>query len=278
MQPQDIEVGTSGWLFEDWRGTFYPLRVPKSKWLEYYSARFSVGEINSTYYRIAPPATFESINRRTPPEFRFTAKVHADVTHKQEKPDRSLQQLTSAIEPLRCSDKLSGLLAQFPAGFRYNSQNLDYVLKLPEFCDGIRLCIEFRSRSWLGESIAAPLRQSGLTWVCPDEPDLPDLMPFEMITTSDLLYVRLHGRNRQAWYDRTAGDRYDYVYKEEELIDIGKKLLASEPAVHRAVIFFNNCHAGQAVRNAWWLKNWLAALFSSENSEKVPDGFDLSAD
>ena len=274
MQPHDIDIGTSGWKFDDWAGSFYPLRVPQNKWLEYYAARFPIGEINSTYYRIASATSYAGMLRKTPESFRFVAKVHSDVTHARNEPAESMRQLLSALEPLREAGRLIGLLAQFPASFRYTSEAMDYMQRLQT---NTRLCVEFRSRTWLNDAAIEQMRKAGITWVCPDEPDLPDLMPHRLIATSDLLYVRLHGRNARAWYDRSAGDRYNYEYSTEELTEFGRELLAFETPIRRAIILFNNCHAGQAPRNAWWLKSWLEAMSAGQNQITV-DEFGLSTD
>ena len=258
MQLDDISIGTSGWKFDDWAGAFYPLRVPKAKWLEYYAARFPVGEINSTYYRIPPRHSFEAINKRTPDEFRLYAKVHADVTHGRKDVRESMLQLGEALEPLTNSGKLLGLLAQFPASFRYGSSNTEYLQEIASHTQGTKLCVEFRHKSWDQPEAVDSVRESGLTLVSVDEPRLPDLLPSRLQSTSDTLYVRLHGRNAAAWYDREAGDRYDYDYAEEELSTFGRELLQFDGPVRRAVIFFNNCYHGQAPRNARWLMNWLS--------------------
>lgn len=277
MRPQDIRVGTSGWKFADWAGAFYPLRVPQTKWLEYYAARFSVGEINSTYYRIAPLSVYDAMARKTPVEFRMTAKVHAEVTHVRQQPRESMRQLLECLKPLRESGKLIGLLAQFPSGFRYSPDSMDYVRRLRDFCGDVPLCVEFRNESWLSDGVFEPMRADALTWVCPDEPALKGLLPRKLIVTAGLLYLRLHGRNAAAWYNARAGDRYDYEYSENELTEIGRELLAFESTAEYSIVMFNNCHAGKAPRNAWWLKSWLAA--SSAGQEKIEtNGFDLSTD
>jgi uncharacterized protein YecE (DUF72 family) len=277
MQPADFEIGTSGWKFDDWAGTFYPLRVPQTKWLEYYAARFSIGELNSTYYRIAPVSVYDSISKRTPPQFRLFAKVHADVTHNRKDPDTSLRTLLAALDPLHADGKLLGLLAQFPGNFHFSLENTDYLKELRDLCRGIRLCVEFRHRTWASDEAISRIRENELTWVCPDEPPLPDLMPRRFFSTSDVLYVRLHGRNSAAWHNREAGDRYNYDYSAQELTTIGNELLNVAPSSGHGYILFNNCHMGLAPANAWWLKNFFAGSLSTAGNSEPSDGFTLSA-
>ncbi|MBU0508240.1 DUF72 domain-containing protein [bacterium] len=259
MQRSDINIGTSGWKFDDWAGTFYPFRVPKTKWLEYYAARFPVGEINSTYYRIAPLSVYAAIARRTPDGFRLFAKVHAEVTHTRKDPASSLRMLIGALHPLSESGRLIGLLAQFPASFRFIEENIGYVLALPGMCRDARLCVEFRHASWLCDEAIESVRKAEMTWVTPDEPKLTDLLPFRIVATSDIVYIRLHGRNNTTWYDPQAGNRYDYNYSEPELAEIGSELLHSTFGARKGYVLFNNCHLGQAPLNAQWMKMWLAA-------------------
>jgi uncharacterized protein YecE (DUF72 family) len=277
MRPADIEIGTSGWKFDDWAGNFYPLRVPQNKWLEYYSARFPIGELNSTYYRIAPSSVYAAIARKTPPQFRLFAKVHSDVTHRREDPEASMHSLLAALEPLRADGKLLGLLAQFPGNFRYQPESLDYLHRVRDLCRDNRLCVEFRHRGWANADAVEQIANAGLAWVSPDEPPLPDLLPPDLVATSDILYVRLHGRNSAAWYNREAGDRYDYDYSTEELTALGQKLLGAGASARHAFVLFNNCYAGKAPRNAWWLKNWLAASTSDGGDSAPSNDFTLSA-
>ena len=257
MRPQDIKIGTSGWRFEDWAGTFYPLRVPQTKWLEYYAARFPVGEINSTYYRIPPARSFETINAKTPDDFKIFAKVHGDVTHARKEVADSMQRLLASLMPLRESKKLIGLLAQFPTNFHFNSESVRYLENLCALCTGIALCVEFRHNSWDRDDAGEQIRSAGLTWVSVDEPTLDGLMSPRVRVTSDIAYVRLHGRNAAAWYNRSAGNRYDYDYSGQELEEWGEKLLTGATPARRAFVLFNNCYHGQAPRNAQWLMKWM---------------------
>jgi uncharacterized protein YecE (DUF72 family) len=257
MRPQDIKIGTSGWRFADWAGTFYPLRVPQTKWLEYYAARFSVGEINSTYYRIPPAKSFATINAKTPDGFEILAKVHGDVTHARKDVADSMQRLLASLMPLRESKKLIGLLAQFPTSFHFSNESARYLEGIRDLSSGIPLSVEFRHHSWDCDEAVEQIRSAGLTWVSVDEPALDGLMLPRLRVTSEIAYVRLHGRNTAAWYNRTAGDRYDYDYSEQELEEWGQRILAEENSVRRAYVLFNNCYHGQAPRNAQWLMKWM---------------------
>ncbi len=256
MRAEDIRIGTSGWKFDDWAGTFYPFRVPKTKWLEYYAARFPVGEINSTYYRIPPRRSFEAISDRTPADFRLFAKVHADVTHARKDVAESMHRLLDSLDPLLKSGKLEGLLAQFPQSFHFSEEHAAYIESVKTLCDGVPLFTEFRHRTWETEPVLSRLAQSGVFWVSVDEPALPELMSRELQASSDHAYIRFHGRNSAAWHEG-GGERYNYDYSAEELAEWGERLLNPHTPLRRATIFFNNCYHGQAPRNAQWLMKWL---------------------
>jgi uncharacterized protein YecE (DUF72 family) len=277
MRAENIEVGTSGWHFEDWAGVFYPLRVKKDHWLEYYSSRFNVGELNSSYYRLPSSATVDAIQHRTPVHFKLFVKLHGDVTHVRKDPATSVKALLNTIEPLQSSGKLLGLLAQFPASFKHSAENEKYLLLLKSLTESSRLCVEFRDCSWDNDSVRRMMRSEQMTWVCPDEPELPYLIKPEIHVTSDILYVRLHGRNRKTWYDTAAGDRYDYSYSESELEEWGKTTLNFKQELPGGYLFFNNCHLGQAVKNATWLFYWIKERRNQDDKETGANDFTLSS-
>ena len=82
-----------------------------------------------------------------------------------------------------------------------------------------------------------------------DEPALPGLFPPKAIATNDVGYIRLHGRNAANWWGG-GGDRYDYLYSEKELKEWKNKIDDLKSKTNKIYLFFNNCHLGQAVRNA----------------------------
>ena len=70
-----IRIGTSGWEYAHWRGSFYPRDLPRERWLEFYADRFDTVELNASFYRLPAPATFEGWARRVPPAFTFAVKA-----------------------------------------------------------------------------------------------------------------------------------------------------------------------------------------------------------
>ena len=92
MTPRDAHVGCSGWQYKHWRGVFYPLDIPQSRWLEYYSARFDTVEVNNSFYRLPEPGTFAAWKKRVPPGFIFAVKASRFLTH--------MKKLKDPVEPI----------------------------------------------------------------------------------------------------------------------------------------------------------------------------------
>jgi len=250
-------VGTSGYSFQDWRGTFYPEDLPKGEMLPYYARHFDIVEINSTYYRIPSPYTFRSMLRKVPEGFGFTAKVPKEWTH-EGKGEEVAKPFGEAIAPLLESGTLLGLLAQFPWRFRNTPENRDYIRRSREWAGDVPLFVEFRHISWLKPEVLDLLKEEGIGFVSVDEPRLRGLLPSEFHLTTDIGYVRLHGRNAEKWWSGGA-ERYDYLYSEEELREWAEEVRRRREKMRECWVFFNNCHRGQAAQNALQMKMLLEA-------------------
>lgn len=245
----NVRVGTSGFSFADWRGNFYPPDIDKGKLLDYYVQQFDTVEINSTYYGIPQPRVFENMVKKAPTRFDFMVKVPQSFTHRRTDLEDDRRKFTEAIRPLAESGKLAGLLAQFPYSFKFSPDNLDYLAICREAIAPQPLFVEFRHNSWVNRTMYDRFRAEGIGYVAVDEPPLPGLLNPDCFATTDTAYVRLHGRNAEQWWDGGAL-RYDYNYSEDELAYWKDKLAKIMKKVKAAYVFFNNCHLGQAARNA----------------------------
>ncbi len=250
MTKAPVRVGTSGYSFDDWKGSFYPARFSKPKMLGYYSQFFNTVEINATYYRIPPKRTFESMLERTDENFEFMVKAHESATHKRDQFPIETPMYLQAIHPLVKSGRLRGILLQFPWSFSRNNANIDHIKTCAECFDNLPLFIEFRHSSWIRQDTFDLLKSLGLGYVAVDEPQLESMVPPVAVATGDIGYVRFHGRNAEKWYSGKGSDRYDYLYSEEELREWVKKIDALREHTQLVYAFFNNCHMGQAVTNA----------------------------
>lgn len=251
-----IQVGTSGYSFEDWRQSFYPEKIEKGKMLDHYAMHFDCVEINSTYYRIPHPAVFYNMIKKVSPQFEFIVKVPQSFTHGRTEIEHDANSFIEAITPLRESKQLKGLLAQFPYSFKFNQNNLDYLSICNELCTPTPLFVEFRHNSWVNRPMYDHLVKGKIGYVCVDEPQLNGLLKPDAFATTNSAYIRLHGRNTRHWWQ--GGDlRYDYNYSTIELEEWRNKIFKLKAKVKKVYIFFNNCHHGQAAKNALEFKKML---------------------
>ncbi|MBM3329545.1 MAG: DUF72 domain-containing protein [Calditrichaeota bacterium] len=244
-----VVIGTSGYLFPDWQGTFYPPGLPRREWLGYYARHFNVLEVNASYYGLPSPSTFASMAARTPDDFNFWVKVPGGVTHGSDDFEVAMGAFREAVKPLREAGRLEGALAQFPPSFRPETSALSRIGRMAELA-GTRLAVEFRRRDWQTSTTYDFLDRNGIVSVMVDMPAIDGLPISEARVTGGIGYVRFHGRNHLTWYDRAAGDRYDYDYSEAELESWQSPVEAMEEGAQKVFIFFNNCHLGNAVRGA----------------------------
>jgi uncharacterized protein YecE (DUF72 family) len=253
-----IAVGTSGYQYADWRGRFYPEALSDDEMLSYYAQHFNVVELNFTYYRVPSARTIESMVRRTPEGFTFWVKANEATTHKL---DRSVAwQFNEAIAPAREAGRLAGILFQFPYSFHNSERSRAYLAGLREDFPHDPLVVEFRNAQWAKRPILDYLRVQGIGFCCVDEPTLPGLMPRLAVATSPVGYVRFHSRDASKWYEGGGKERYNYLYKREELAEWVPKITELSQQTENVYIFFNNCHAGHAAVNAEEFKQLLAGM------------------
>jgi uncharacterized protein YecE (DUF72 family) len=250
-----ILVGTSGYSFPDWVGPFYPRGMKGEEMLAFYAERFPAVEINTSYYRMPDAKLFERMIERTPEHFLFMIKGYKGMTHDpSEWKDGSIcQPFRESLMPLENAGRFSGMLLQFPWAFRNTEENRRHLVELRERLGGVKLFVEFRRDDWNRAPVFEFLRRLDLGWCSVDEPPLPGLLPPEHHVTNGTGYVRLHGRNRDAWWKSGPGadkDRYDYLYSPAELKDWVTKIRNLLSRTDRTFVFFNNCYSGQAADNA----------------------------
>ncbi len=254
-----IYVGTSGFSFEDWKGNIYPENLRKSQMLGYYWNVLGLNavELNFTYYSIPSYRTMVSLLRKTPPWFVFTVKIPGSITHEGWKSslDRSeIEKYLNSVKPMMEEGRLKLHLAQFPYSFKYSCDHLDYIRRIS---DRIKpLAIEFRHDSWNRPETYEFLSYNGITYVVVDEPKIARLFPYVPKFTTDTAYFRFHGRSEK-WFEAEGGERYDYLYSEEELSAFAKDVKEISKKVKNTFVFFNNCHEGKAAKNAKTFKEMI---------------------
>ena len=152
-------IGTSGYNYAEWKGSFYPEKMPSAKMLPYYAERFSTVEINYTFYRMPSEKTIEGWVDATPDGFLFTLKASRRITHHAKL--RDCDELAGLLfERSRgLGDKLGIVLFQLPPYFKKDIETLGSFLDLVP--SDVRTAFEFRSKSWLSDEVYELLRTAG---------------------------------------------------------------------------------------------------------------------
>ncbi len=246
-----IFIGTSGFYYKDWIGTFYPKDIKQKDLLYFYSKTFNALEVNSSFYRILTKSTTERFVRIVPRDFKFTFKIPKTITHEFKFNNKDIFDFQKSLEPVIEENKLGGILAQFPYSFHNNPKNIKILMKIIEIFNNIKIIVEFRNKGWLDEEILNILRDTNTGFCNVDEPEIPNLMPKTSITTTDIGYIRFHGRRKEKWFKHeSAVERYDYEYKEHELREWIPKIKEINEKVNELYIFANNHFMGKAAITA----------------------------
>ncbi|MBM3498959.1 MAG: DUF72 domain-containing protein [Armatimonadetes bacterium] len=246
-----VHIGTSGFSYEDWVGKWYPSGLKKADMLRYYARRFNALEVNFTYYRMPSARTLQQMSAKTGETFRFVVKANSEMTHERTAEPEVFRVFQEALGPLIDEGKLGCLLAQFPNSFKPEEESLRYLQYFREQTPELPVVVEFRNRGWLTADTFDLLEALDLGYCCVDEPQLKGLLPPVAVRTSDLGYVRFHGRNAGQWYGHEeAWQRYNYLYSEEELREWVDKVRAVAEGSGETFVFFNNHYQGQAAINA----------------------------
>jgi uncharacterized protein YecE (DUF72 family) len=217
-----IRIGTSGYNYPEWRGTFYPEKFPTGKMLPYYAERFSTVEINYTFYRMPNAKTVAGWVAETPAHFSFTLKAPQRITH--------FARLRDIGDPLRyfldtaagLGPKLGTVLFQLPPNFKKDLDRLGGLLDL--IPGGLRYAFEFRHESWLDPAVYERLRAANAALCVADTEDATT--PIE--TTADWGYLRLR----------------DQGYTEADLTEWAGKIVALGPSWRDVFVYFKHEEAG----------------------------------
>jgi uncharacterized protein YecE (DUF72 family) len=216
----NLYVGTSGFSYKEWKGTFYPEDLPDKQWLHYYGEQFRTVEINNTFYRMPKTSVLEGWANEVPADFRFVLKASQRITHMQRLKDAgdSLSYLLMVAGGL--GERLGPLLFQLPPNLKKDVPRLRGFLDLLPL--PVRTAFEFRHASWFDEEVFAVLRDHRAV-LCIAEAEDGLEVPF--VSTGDWGYLRLRrpdysDEELKAWSERirTAGwqDAFVFFKHEEE--------------------------------------------------------------
>lgn len=207
-----VRAGTSGFSYDEWKGSFYPDDLPKDAMLAFYADRFGAVEINNTWYRMPSAKVLEQWAGEVPESFRFVLKANRQITHfKRLKPE--------AIEPLEyfwsqattLGDRLGPILVQLPPNLKKDLPRLhDFLGAMPE---GLRGAFEFRHESWLSDDVYTALSDHSAALVIAQTED--EETP--LVATTDWGYLRLRKVDYadgevEAWAERVREQPWEEAY------------------------------------------------------------------
>jgi uncharacterized protein YecE (DUF72 family) len=288
----DVRVGIASWTDPTMTapGVFYPdnVRTPEQR-LRYYSSRYPLVEVDSTYYAIPARRMAELWVERTPDDFVFDIKAHALMTGHpsevsrlpkalREALPRELQgskrlypkdlppeiidavwtTFLDALQPLSHAGKLGAIFFQYPRWFVPNRESAAEIERARERLGTVPAAVEFRHNLWLSPRLQARtldlLRNTGMSYVIVDTPPgMPSSVPPVAGVTNEALAVfRFHGRRTETWEKPTnpVSERYRYLYDQPELAEWVPRIIeVTESTAHTHVVM-NNCYGNYGTTNA----------------------------
>lgn len=286
---KEFLIGTSGYDYPEWKGVFYPQEIKRQDFLSYYATQFNALELNFSFYGMPDANRMQSFYDRTEGKVKFSVKANQSLTHKIDSSwQNSATDFKNALEPLVKTNTVSSVLFQFPESFHYTNDNRIYLAKLINEFAGFPVVVEFRHKEWVRESVFAGLEKMKATLCFCDMPRLKNLpdMGIERLNHQNQIreensvsvkdpfigpaaYIRLHGRNENAWYTASNGEndrgqtsnssngsaRYDYDYSAKELSQFVPVVNSGLNANKIVSVFFNNHPGGSGAKNALLLRN-----------------------
>lgn len=233
-----LYIGTSGYQYDHWRGVFYPAKLPRSQWLNFYARHFQTVEINNTFYRLPAPPVFDAWRTAAPAGFTYALKFSRYGSHRKKLKDPRQPVRLFMDRARRLGPRLGPILVQLPPHWGVNRERLDAFLHVTS--RHVRWAFEFRDPSWLCPPIFEVLARHGaaLCWhdMLPDHPDC---------LTAGFTYLRFHGRH------------YGGSYSAAQLRAQARRIRARLARGVDVYAYFNNDAEGYAVRNALDLRRYL---------------------
>lgn len=210
----NVLVGTSGWSYKEWKGSFYPPKMPPAEMLRFYSRHFPTVEVNNSFYRIPSERVLADWAEQVPQSFRFVMKASRRVTHhsRLRDDDGSLGYFLRAVNPL--GERLGPTLFQLPPNFKKDMNRLQGLLAaLPRLW---RAAMEFRHPSWFDDEVYDALRKSDVALVAVDENEAEGTGS-PLVPTASWGYLRLRRVEYDeallsAWAERILSQSWSAAY------------------------------------------------------------------
>lgn len=229
-----FRVGTSGWQYGDWRGSFYPKGVPQRDWLTFYADRFATVELNNSFYRLPEKAHFEHWRDQTPDDFIVAVKMSRFLTHvrRLRDPEGPVDLFLEHARGL--GRKLGPVLIQLPPRMLADPERLSATLE--RFPKTVRVAVELRDDSWFVDRVRAVLERHGAALCLADSPHRTT----PAWRTADWGFVRFH--EGHAWPPP--------CYGEQALASWIESIAGLWPSETEVFCYFNNDSRACAVRDA----------------------------
>lgn len=234
MRKGKIHIGTSGWHYKHWKGTFYASDTKEKDQFSEYIKSFLTVELNNSFYMLPPPKTFENWRKASPANFVFSVKASRFFTHMKKLvvDKESIKRFFHSVD--RLEEKLGPILFQLPPKWQVNPGRLaEFIAALPK---GYRYTFEFREHSWYNEEVYNILRANNCAF-CIYELEY-HLSP--VMVTADFVYTRLHG----------PGKKYQGSYSDKTLKEWAARCKAWREKGLDVFIYFDNDQNGYAAFNA----------------------------
>lgn len=232
-------LGCSGFYYNHWKGKFYPDKLPKTRWLNYYTQYFNTLEVNSTFYRYPSQKLLEGWHSKTPDNFTFALKANRIITHLHKFHDT--EQYTPNFYKLAhlLREKLLCVLFQLPTMVHKNMELLQTIAN--QLDPSVMNVLEFRHESWWDQEVYDFMDKHGIVFCSVSASELPETL----VRTGPAVYLRFHGKD--GWYQHN--------YPDEELAEWANRIRKkNEPKV---LCYFNNDFNANAPRNCLTLKELL---------------------
>lgn len=234
MRKAKVHIGTSGWHYKHWKGTFYPAETKEAEQFAEYRRFFNTVELNNSFYKLPAPETFANWRRVSGKNFLFSVKASRFFTHAKKLNVDKAGHRKFFTHVSRLEEKLGPILFQLPPKWKVNAERLrNFIKSLPT---GYRYTFEFREPTWYSDDVYTILREHNCAF-CIYELN-HHLSPMEV--TADFVYVRLHG----------PGEKYQGSYKKSVLKKWAARCREWQAEGKDVFIYFDNDQEGFAAFNA----------------------------
>ena len=233
-------IGCSGFSYREWKGEFYPEKLPQSKWFAFYCEHFNTLELNASFYKFPSWLTLNNWHKKSPDDFCFSLKANRLITHYKQLIDTETI-LSDFYKTCRegLQEKLGAILFQFPPKFIYTQDRLQRIISSLD--NSFTNVVEFRDTGWWCEDVFKRLADHKIIFCGASYPHLPDFVN----KNDETIYYRFHGIPKI----------YYSAYEEEKIQTFADSILSADNA-KQVYCYFNNTATMAALDNARYLQKY----------------------